>query len=56
MSAASILQHQPASHALITILDITGATDTIKDYYGQIHNPLKKWVQIRVELFKTKPI
>jgi hypothetical protein len=41
---------QPAFHAPVIILDITGVTDTIKDYYGQIHDPLKKWVQIQVEL------
>jgi hypothetical protein len=47
---------QPAPHASITILDITSATGAMKKYYGQIHDPLKKWVQIQVELAKMKPV
>ena len=34
----------PAPGAPITILGIAGVSGTIKDFYGQIHDLLEKWV------------
>ena len=47
---------KPPPGVPITILDVTHATGQIKQFHGQIHDLLEKWVQAQIKPSQTEEV